>query len=846
LEYSIDNGATWKLITNEATGLQYLWKNIPKPGSDKCLVRVTQIIGNESYDKNAKLLLTLTGNSNYHNHLTWKPNGSQIAAKGSENKAFIWNSYNGSLVYQLAGSYEYCYNLSWNKQENLIATSDYENITNIWDADNGDKLYTLNGPCGWQEDLAWDYEGKQLAVVGSNTANNGVGCILIWDATTGLLVQNLNGHANPVNQVRWNPVGKYIATSSQDGSIIIWNANNGDIISTFELKDNVNFIDWNPDGIRLASAGLDGSSVIWDAFSGSKILTLEETLNSKDEIKWSPDGNYVATSDGCDPIKIWDGYTGNLLKKFKESVGTVLACYFNWNPDGTLIASRSYYTKAFVWDVLSGNMIFILDHQSIISDIQWSPEGNRIATIGVDSTIKIWEIDDLSLQSDESDSVFSIVAPQPQAKDIDMHQCLVGSSKDSLVTGYISNAGTYKFRVDSIYFTGPDASAFKLIGGLPKFELMPGISKTSEFCFTPNKAGLHNAVINIITQSDTLTQNIIGEGVLPQFKLITDVIDFGTNEIGSVKDSTVALIKNISQNTVQIKDVVLLGPDKKQFEILTPGGFTLEPNESKQMTIRFHALYAGRTSCLIAFELNSAASPAIAQLYGRGIGGSVSIDNDSGYAGDLRKIKMKLGGVKINSLLSMASDFKATVRFQGSILAPLDHNQIKSISNDSTIIEITGKLGNDDVLAQLYLVVGLGYVPGTSIDILDFKWLDERGQEIDYDTETQSGTFTLLGICHEGGTRLLNPNGKVQLMLARPNPAGDEVEIGYELVESGRTQLFIINMNGERVKTLFDKEISSFGVNSEKITTSELSSGSYLVVLQTPTEMKSIKLEVIK
>jgi hypothetical protein len=41
LSYSMDNGATWKVITTEATGTSYSWE-VPKPGSNRknCLVRL--------------------------------------------------------------------------------------------------------------------------------------------------------------------------------------------------------------------------------------------------------------------------------------------------------------------------------------------------------------------------------------------------------------------------------------------------------------------------------------------------------------------------------------------------------------------------------------------------------------------------------------------------------------------------------------------------------------------------------------------------------------------------------------------------------------------------------------
>ncbi|MBK9248200.1 MAG: hypothetical protein IPM69_08845 [Ignavibacteria bacterium] len=42
LEYSIDNGEAWNLLTKTATGLKYAWKNVPKPTSGMCLARVSQ------------------------------------------------------------------------------------------------------------------------------------------------------------------------------------------------------------------------------------------------------------------------------------------------------------------------------------------------------------------------------------------------------------------------------------------------------------------------------------------------------------------------------------------------------------------------------------------------------------------------------------------------------------------------------------------------------------------------------------------------------------------------------------------------------------------------------------
>ena len=378
------------------------------------------------------------------------------------------------------------------------------------------------------------------------------------------------------------------------------------------------------------------------------------------------------------------------------------------------------------------------------------------------------------IQSDTSDAYWAIVMPLSSSLDIDMRQCLVGKVKDSLVTGFISNIGSYKFRVDSIYFTGADASAFSLVSCFPKYEIAAGLTKPAEFRFIPNRIGIHNATIYIITQADTLLQSIKGEGVQPQLQILVNLLDFGRVELGN--DNTfqdTALINNISGSPVTINDVVQLGPDTTQFQIISGGGtFTLIPNIPRKLTVRFKPIYGGRTSGQIGFKYNGVGSPAITQLYGVGIGGLVYIADDSAFAGENRTLKLIMSNVKPGGLATIAPNFEAKIKFQKTILAP-ENSTNWSLKNDSIYVNISGAIGSTLELAQIPVTVGLGTVEETSIDILEIFLKDNFGNKVDYNFETQSGTFKLLGICREGGTRLFNPTGKAEILSIIPNPASD-------------------------------------------------------------------------
>jgi len=81
-----------------------------------------------------------------------------------------------------------------------------------------------------------------------------------------------------------------------------------------------------------------------------------------------------------------------------------------------------------------------------------------------------------------------------------------------------------------------------------------------------------------------------------------------------------------------------------QFSLQSGGApFTLQPNASQSIMLRFAPKYIGRTSG--RSDLIMAEISAILTVFGQGLGGLVSIADDSGYAGDIKNIPMILGKV---------------------------------------------------------------------------------------------------------------------------------------------------------------------------------------------------------
>lgn len=231
------------------------------------------------------------------------------------------------------------------------------------------------------------------------------------------------------------------------------------------------------------------------------------------------------------------------------------------------------------------------------------------------------------MQSDTSDAYWEVVLPLAAAQDIDMGEVLVSGQKDSVVSNFVQNVGSWKFRVDSIYFRGADASAFSMVSGFPKYEVAAGRNHAGEFRFTPARVGNHSAEIVIITQADTLVQNIIGEGIQPQLAIIEEFIDFGKVNVGSQKDTLQAVtIKNIGTAPLNISNTNHGKPNDADFTTLAGGGaFTLQPGDTCKMDLSFSPSDAGRTSGTLEFHYNGVGSPAIVQLFGEGVNNNPQI-----------------------------------------------------------------------------------------------------------------------------------------------------------------------------------------------------------------------------
>ena len=101
----------------------------------------------------------------------------------------------------------------------------------------------------------------------------------------------------------FSPDGRFVLTSSQDGTVRVWNATTDALRSVITEPGNASVVSatFSPDGKLIGTASHDGTARIWDSATGQQ-LTEFDAGGALSDIAFSPDGRSAITSGAAATI----------------------------------------------------------------------------------------------------------------------------------------------------------------------------------------------------------------------------------------------------------------------------------------------------------------------------------------------------------------------------------------------------------------------------------------------------------------------------------------------------------------------------------------------------------------
>lgn len=349
-------------------------------GQENHVVRLTDI-------KTGQARLDLVGHTSTVTCIAFSPNGKLVAAGSASEEIRIWSTVDGKSVHVLSGPSFPVRSVVFSPNSLQLVSCGTAGAPQVWDVQSGEKLLTLVGHTGAVESVAYSKDGHQIATAGVDKT------VRLWDARSGINTKTLPGHHNAVVGVAYSPDGKLLASCSSDHTIRLWNPSNGRARNTlFGHILEIRCIAFSPNDKYIASGGLDGTIRLWGAGSGMVDAYPDNVAAKLVCVDVSPNGKYIVTGNSKGVGQLWATSTGKQLVKLEKNGHSEEITEVAFSPCGQRIATASLDKTVRFWNALTGVAEPIVINQSrAITCLSFSPKGTRLVTSGRDKIVRIWD-----------------------------------------------------------------------------------------------------------------------------------------------------------------------------------------------------------------------------------------------------------------------------------------------------------------------------------------------------------------------------------------------------------------------------------------------------------------------
>ncbi|XP_041441017.1 apoptotic peptidase activating factor 1 L homeolog isoform X1 [Xenopus laevis] len=294
-------------------------------------------------------------------HACFSPDGRKFASCGADKTLQVFRSETGEKLLELEAHDDEVLCCAFSADEKLLATCSADRKVKIWNAKTGKPIRVYEEHT--EQVNCCQFTNGLSAPLLATCSND---CfIMLWDETE-YSRNTLIGHTGAVYHCRYSPDDRYLASSSMDGSLKIW-----DVESANEEKS-----------IEVA-----------------KLFENEDESQPEVLLKccaWSNDGSRIMVTTR-NFLCIFDSTSCDLLSQLK-ACHQILYCDFCTTNQIVALALSHYVVQ--LWDIDSSTKIADFNaHLSWVHCVKFSPKSSSFLTSSDDQTVKLWETSNVSKPS---------------------------------------------------------------------------------------------------------------------------------------------------------------------------------------------------------------------------------------------------------------------------------------------------------------------------------------------------------------------------------------------------------------------------------------------------------------
>ncbi len=344
-------------------------------------------------------LVLQTGYNNFYGatRLVFSPDG-RLLATGTfrSNTINLWETATNRKLRNLSTSGQvtsfFAPAISFSRNNRLVAASAGDNSVTVWDVMSGREVQKLAGA---QSTVLAAMGVYFIGFVPNNQLVTVSDAIRVWDLATGRElrtlesgVQAMSGLNGSDGTVTLSPDGTQLLIVSEDREVRVLDLGSGREVRRVRLPsdqiDNLQ-LSFNSDGHLLAT-GIDNKRFkLWD-LTDKKERELGPTSKDFPQVRFSRDGKFVALSDNY-TVKIWDTATLRELAALKVpnsgASAVQIDAFINFSEDGKRIATGGVDTDTIVWETETGKRLSNLSGRTNMAyQVAFSPDGSELVSGG--------------------------------------------------------------------------------------------------------------------------------------------------------------------------------------------------------------------------------------------------------------------------------------------------------------------------------------------------------------------------------------------------------------------------------------------------------------------------------
>ncbi len=264
------------------------------------------------------------------------------------------------------------------------------------------------GKLRWSEKIAGassvagTTDGKSLAtVIGyevqlRDAASGKITRKWVTDKALSPLAFSPDGKTLAAGITEWGPFGG--SGGKQSGGVQFWDVERATLLRTISDDKPITFVTYSSNGKYLATSSNEGPVKLWDVATGE----LTRIFPGLFQADFSPDGKTIAcqvAASSADKtigrVDLYDLRDGSLVKSFTSDKGVSasnMLCV-RFSPDGHLLAASDWNGTVSLWNVATGQREQTIGVQRAgVHSVAFAPDGRTMAIGSEDKTLRLWKL----------------------------------------------------------------------------------------------------------------------------------------------------------------------------------------------------------------------------------------------------------------------------------------------------------------------------------------------------------------------------------------------------------------------------------------------------------------------